>query len=253
MSMPRAHARRLRQPDLDRRHILPNAMAPIIVQATVSVSYAILAEAGLSFLGLGVQSDVADLGVDPGRFPQLHFARLVGRRLPWPLHHADRAQHQLYRRCPARCARRARGQGCRLSGRPTDERNGNRPRCGPRTPDRASAARPRTGRLRAGIWADRRLPPSRERSGSWPSIGTSFSERGLSRRGTEEQTDRVRMARPGEDLLGRAALNDPSRIHDVHPVRIARHDAQIVGNQDQRDAEVAWSDPSSAAGSGPGS
>jgi peptide/nickel transport system permease protein len=36
------------------RHVLPNAMAPIIVQATVSVSYAILAEAGLSFLGLGV-------------------------------------------------------------------------------------------------------------------------------------------------------------------------------------------------------
>ena len=28
-------------------------MAPVIVQATVSVSYAILAEAGLSFLGLG--------------------------------------------------------------------------------------------------------------------------------------------------------------------------------------------------------
>ena len=36
------------------RHILPNATAPIIVQATVSVSYAILAEAGRSFLGLGV-------------------------------------------------------------------------------------------------------------------------------------------------------------------------------------------------------
>lgn len=37
------------------RHVLPNAMAPIIVQATISVSYAILAEAGLSFLGLGVK------------------------------------------------------------------------------------------------------------------------------------------------------------------------------------------------------
>ncbi len=36
-------------------HILPNTTAPVIVQATVSVSYAILAEAGLSFLGLGVQ------------------------------------------------------------------------------------------------------------------------------------------------------------------------------------------------------
>jgi len=45
------------------RHILPNASAPIIVQATVSVSYAILAEAGLSFLGLGVQSDTPTWGL----------------------------------------------------------------------------------------------------------------------------------------------------------------------------------------------
>ena len=45
------------------RHILPNATAPIIVQATVSVSYAILAEAGLSFLGLGVQSSTPTWGL----------------------------------------------------------------------------------------------------------------------------------------------------------------------------------------------
>lgn len=45
------------------RHVLPNAMAPIIVQATVSVSYAILAEAGLSFLGLGVESDTPTWGL----------------------------------------------------------------------------------------------------------------------------------------------------------------------------------------------
>jgi peptide/nickel transport system permease protein len=37
------------------RHILPNTVAPVIVQATVSISYAILGEAGLSFLGLGVK------------------------------------------------------------------------------------------------------------------------------------------------------------------------------------------------------
>jgi peptide/nickel transport system permease protein len=36
------------------RHLLPNSLAPLIVQATVSVSYAILAESTLSFLGLGV-------------------------------------------------------------------------------------------------------------------------------------------------------------------------------------------------------
>jgi ABC-type dipeptide/oligopeptide/nickel transport system permease subunit len=37
------------------RHILPNAATPIVVQASVSVAFAILAEASLSFLGLGVQ------------------------------------------------------------------------------------------------------------------------------------------------------------------------------------------------------
>ena len=45
------------------RHILPNASAPIIVQATVSVSYAILAEATLSFLGLGVEADTPTWGL----------------------------------------------------------------------------------------------------------------------------------------------------------------------------------------------
>ena len=45
------------------RHILPNAAAPIIVQATVSVSYAILGEASLSFLGLGVEADTPTWGL----------------------------------------------------------------------------------------------------------------------------------------------------------------------------------------------
>ena len=38
-----------------RRHILPNAATPIVVQASLNVAFAILAEASLSFLGLGVQ------------------------------------------------------------------------------------------------------------------------------------------------------------------------------------------------------
>ena len=37
------------------RHVLPNALPPVIVVTTVSAATAILAEAGLSFLGLGVQ------------------------------------------------------------------------------------------------------------------------------------------------------------------------------------------------------
>ncbi|MDY6863343.1 MAG: oligopeptide ABC transporter permease [Thermodesulfobacteriota bacterium] len=37
------------------RHILPNALAPVIVSATLGIASAILVEAGLSFLGFGVQ------------------------------------------------------------------------------------------------------------------------------------------------------------------------------------------------------
>jgi peptide/nickel transport system permease protein len=36
------------------RHILPNAISPILVEATFGIARAIVAEAGLSFLGLGV-------------------------------------------------------------------------------------------------------------------------------------------------------------------------------------------------------
>jgi peptide/nickel transport system permease protein len=45
------------------RHIMPNAVAPIIVQATVSISFAILAEATLSFLGLGVEATTPTWGL----------------------------------------------------------------------------------------------------------------------------------------------------------------------------------------------
>ena len=44
------------------RHVIPNALPPVIVVATVSAATAILAEAGLSFLGLGVQPPTANLG-----------------------------------------------------------------------------------------------------------------------------------------------------------------------------------------------
>jgi peptide/nickel transport system permease protein len=44
------------------RHILPNTVAPIIVAATLGVANAILAEAYISFLGLGVQQPTATWG-----------------------------------------------------------------------------------------------------------------------------------------------------------------------------------------------
>lgn len=44
------------------RHILPNSVSPIIVNVTLGVSRAILAESSLSFLGLGVQRPTASWG-----------------------------------------------------------------------------------------------------------------------------------------------------------------------------------------------
>ncbi|ARI76432.1 ABC transporter permease [Halobacillus mangrovi] len=45
------------------KHILPNSMAPLIVQVTLSFAFAILAEAALSFLGLGVSPDTPSWGI----------------------------------------------------------------------------------------------------------------------------------------------------------------------------------------------
>lgn len=44
------------------RHVLPNALAPVIVSATFGVAAAILTEAGLSFLGLGVRPPTPSWG-----------------------------------------------------------------------------------------------------------------------------------------------------------------------------------------------
>ncbi len=45
-----------------RRHLLPLALAPLVVEATFGVAAAVVAEAGLSFLGLGVQPPDASWG-----------------------------------------------------------------------------------------------------------------------------------------------------------------------------------------------
>jgi len=44
------------------RHILPNLAAPIIVQAALALSWGVLTESGLSFLGLGTQPPNPSLG-----------------------------------------------------------------------------------------------------------------------------------------------------------------------------------------------
>jgi peptide/nickel transport system permease protein len=59
------------------RHILPNIVSPLIVQATVSVPMAIIFEAVLSFLGLGVQPPMPSWGT------MLNTAQQFLEQAPW--------------------------------------------------------------------------------------------------------------------------------------------------------------------------
>ncbi len=68
-----AHALGRRRPGILFRHVLPNALAPVIVQATLSLGFAILVAAGLGFLGLGVQPPTAEWGTMLGEGRQYIF------------------------------------------------------------------------------------------------------------------------------------------------------------------------------------
>ena len=51
------------------RYILPNSLAPLVIQATFAMGTAIIAEAGLSYLGLGAKPE------DPSWGSMLHIAQ----------------------------------------------------------------------------------------------------------------------------------------------------------------------------------
>ncbi len=57
-----AHSAGTRTTKILARHILPNIFGPLLVQATISISFAILDESILSFLGLGAQPPTPDWG-----------------------------------------------------------------------------------------------------------------------------------------------------------------------------------------------
>jgi peptide/nickel transport system permease protein len=59
------------------RHILPNVLAPLIVQTSVSLAYAILTEAALSYLGLGTQPPAPSWGT------MLNEGRTYLETAPW--------------------------------------------------------------------------------------------------------------------------------------------------------------------------
>lgn len=59
------------------RHILPNTLAPLIVQVSLALSWSLLTEAGLSFLGLGTQPPTPSWGV------MLSESRGISEMAPW--------------------------------------------------------------------------------------------------------------------------------------------------------------------------
>jgi peptide/nickel transport system permease protein len=72
-----ARARGARSTRILTRHVLPNAIGPGIVQATVLMGFALQIEAALSFLGLGAQPPTSSLGV------MLADGRDVLTQAPW--------------------------------------------------------------------------------------------------------------------------------------------------------------------------
>jgi peptide/nickel transport system permease protein len=58
-------------------HVLPNTLAPLLVQLSLAMGFAVLAEAGLSFLGLGTQPP------DPSWGTTLNDSRAYLREAPW--------------------------------------------------------------------------------------------------------------------------------------------------------------------------
>lgn len=67
----------LRHPRIILRYILPNSIPPIIVQATLTIAAAIIAEASLSFLGLGQQPP------NPSWGSMLNTAKNFISQAPW--------------------------------------------------------------------------------------------------------------------------------------------------------------------------
>jgi peptide/nickel transport system permease protein len=59
------------------RHVLPNTLAPLIVQVSLALSWSLLTEAGLSFLGLGTQPPHPSWGV------MLSESRGIAEIAPW--------------------------------------------------------------------------------------------------------------------------------------------------------------------------
>ena len=145
-----------------RRHVLPNIVAPLTVLTTVYFSQAILAEATLSFLGLGTQPPEAAWGNMLATARSLHRRERLDVDLAGPRDHAHRPRLQLPRRRPPRHPR------------PADRRQRRRRRDPAKHDDESdrSGARP----------ADPGRPRRRRQRRARPTAATSRSKAGRSPR-----------------------------------------------------------------------
>ena len=154
------------------RHILPNVMPPIIVLFTTRVGTVILAEFGLSFLGLGVPPPAPTWGgMLSGSRPHLHVPGALAGAGAGPLPDRRRLCHQrVRRRACAICSIRACAARAEIT-KPSQKEGGDHVvfshRC-----DLAAASVAVTLVARgAGVGRNRRPPP---KSGGTLEIGTVY-------------------------------------------------------------------------------
>ena len=86
------------------RHVLPNALTPILVLATLAMGVAILIEAGLSYLGLGIQPPTPTWGTMLQHAQSVSGAGAVVRHRSGRVHFPAGARPEHPRRQPARYA-----------------------------------------------------------------------------------------------------------------------------------------------------
>ena len=103
----RAHGGRERL-RIIRSHLLPHLVAPIIVLSTIAVAQFILAEAGLSFLGVGIKEPDRELGQPVSDGPPVLHDPALADGLAGPCRAVRDARLQPARRRPSRRVRSAR-------------------------------------------------------------------------------------------------------------------------------------------------
>ena len=103
----------------------------------------------------------------------------------------------------------------------------------------AAAWRARTASIRRFVnqprasWNSTSTPRAESSTGASSAIGAT---RAL--RPAREQAPRVRMLRVREHLGGRPDLDQPAALHHADAVREAAHEVQVVGDEEQRHAEL---------------